>query len=326
MKRNLLLLTTCVALLALSVGGCKKKPKEPKAPADDMQAMAEAMEAKAEAMEAKAEAVKAVKAEAMRPAAKADAPAAGGEITFTKKMTPVGTKIAKIEKMNMHFTLEAQGRQIKFTNASTEVKNEEILALKGNIVTKLKVHFKTMQTIAGQGDKSKTTNLPIEGKTYVLEAKDGEVIVTDDAGKPVDAKINKAVRKEFKTFGKPNKMFEAIPTTPIKVGARVESLEKALQASFKEDLGGGKGEQWSLTNVTVALKEIQGKLALFAVTVTITMNKGPQFSMTMNMKGVVTVDTTTGMELASTIAGPLDVMGKKNAGQMSVVETKTYSK
>jgi len=341
MKRNLFLLTTCVALLALSIGACKKKPKEQKAAEGGMQAMDVTMEVMASSMKAMDAPMKAAKvaAAAMEPAAKgaamepaakgaakAAAPGATGEIKITKKALTAGTKIGTSAKTNMHFTLEIQGKKIKFVNESNDVRQEEILAVKGSAVTKLKVLFKTQHEAGSQGGKSRSKTSPLQGKTFVLEAKGGKVIVTDDKGKPVDAPTVKAVTKKYKTFGTPDKMFDAIPTTAIKVGARVASIEKALQESIKEEMGGDKGEKITTSNVSVVLKEIKGKLALFAVTMTITIKKGAKFSIVMRTVGVVSVDSTTGHEVAMKFSGPLDVMGKKNNGHMTRIESKTYSR
>ena len=56
------------------------------------------------------------------------------------------------------------------------------------------------------------------------------------------------------------------------------------------------------------------------------MKQGTQFSMTMHMKGIVSVDSRTGLEVATKFSGPLDVMGKTRNGHLTRTETKNYTK
>lgn len=329
MNRKLYLFAVLAAVLCVGAAGCKKKPKQETASSKaDMKAAGATMDAMQKPSErpvAKRTAPGMDKPKVDKP--KTDKPKTVGSVTITKKALKAGAKRVSLQKGKMHFVMKAGDKQVKIANQSLEEKHEEVLAVKGSAITKLRVTFK----IATEIDKSKAAEKkkvsPLEGKTFVLEAKGGKVVVTDDKGKATPEKLADKVRKKYKSFGKPDLIFESLPTTPIKVGQKVDALVKGLQADFAQEFAGSKAK-WSLAGVEITLKEVRGvkgvKLAVFSMKMKMSIAEGKGFTMTMHLQGEYMIRAQDGQLGGASLKGPLDVMGQKNAGTVHRTETITY--
>lgn len=174
------------------------------------------------------------------PPAAAGAAVSGGYV-FSKKAPGVGAKALEKESkaldMNLSIALKAGAKAEKMAMVETTTieRTVEILAASGDTITKIKVSYKTHDSKRTKNGKAEPEKAKLAGKTYIVESKDGATTVTTTGGAAAPDEEAKAVKKEFKSLGRPDTMSKALPDTPIKVGDRVDSIAQALKDRFNED-------------------------------------------------------------------------------------------
>lgn len=254
--------------------------------------------------------------------------AAGGTVTINKVMPRLGLIRMTSDETSMGFTLTEKGQTLTMKVNQSKKKSEKLLALKGSIATKLEVTFQKVAKVEVMNSKTLKPPSPLEGKTYVVEVRSGQLLVTKADGKPVTAEEQELVASEYKTLGKPNFMLDGLPVGPVRIGARIPSMEEALKKSFTLSMGGKPGEKWQIDNASVTLSgkgRVDGAavaLMDFGMAMTVTQQTG--FTMTMHMKGTVTVRLADGWPIRLSMKGPLDIMGQKNAGIMTMNQKTQY--
>ena len=248
-------------------------------------------------------------------------------VTFHKVYPKVGTIRVTTEAMKMRFTMNARGTALTMAHNGIEAKSEKVLALTGNRISKVEVTYTLVLETKTQNGTATHTPSPVVGKTYVVEARGGKVLVTTRDGRSVSAAENKHVAKDYKSLGKANHMLDAIPTKPVAVGNYVPAFAEALKKSFADTFAGDPKQQWTIANVFVKLNSkgtVAGTpVAILAVGVSMTMAQ-PGFNMTMHLKGTVVLRLADGWPLTLTMSGPLDILGNHNAGRMSMSQIYLY--
>ncbi|HEY8077320.1 MAG TPA: hypothetical protein VIF62_24510, partial [Labilithrix sp.] len=96
---------------------------------------------------------------------KQSTPADTGTV-FTKKPPTVGMKLTEESTMNMTLQLKMLGKDLNLQQSEIQKKDEEVLEVTGNTITKLKVTYtEDDKTESDNGGKSKTKATAINGKT-----------------------------------------------------------------------------------------------------------------------------------------------------------------
>lgn len=251
-----------------------------------------------------------------RPKSEADTK----EIVFTKKVPGVGTVVEDKQsmEMKMELTLEMKGAKpitIEIDRSETQVKKEKVLESDGKATTKLEVTYVSKEEVEREKGKEKRKSSPVEGKTYVVELRDGKPYVTTDKGKLAPSAEANVVAKGHKGLGKPEPTIEGMPDKPIKVGDKVDSLAKAIKERLSEDTDEGE-----IADVSVTLKEIKsgehGKEGVFEVGMTLALKKkGEPLDLQMKLEGTMSLrkDDTWPTEL--TLSGPITMSSDDGKGK-----------
>lgn len=233
-------------------------------------------------------------------------------IKFQKKAPAVGQKVQEKQQMDMNMSmtvdLSAMGKPAETTSMSkveTTVKTAEVLAASGEAATKVKVTYSEKTDLEKKGEKEKSKASPLVGKTYIVERKDGELVVTDVEGKPVPESEARLVKKDNKSVGEPDKVAAAMPERPIKVGEEVPELAKAIEAALTKDQS-DKAPKPELSGVKVKLREDKGDYALFDVAVTFSQAEGPM-TVKMELTGTMGVRKSDSQPTELTLKGPLSI-------------------
>lgn len=257
-----------------------------------------------------------------KPEAKHEAPAASTSVsaakpeepkgtTFSYKMPTVGSKRDDTSAMSMSLTVDPTGtgkaQKSEMAMAESVHKTEEVMAVNGDAVTKVKVKYESYDTKATEAGKEKKKSSPLAGKTYLVEAKDGKIEVRDEKGKFVPAVEGNDVEKQYHTLGKPDPMGAAMPKTPLKPGDRADSIAKAIQEQMKAGSDG-----MNVSDITVTLREIKGDVGVFDVALKLSKEEGPM-SMSMDMKGETDIVAATGEPMLLDIKGPITIGAKPDA-------------
>jgi len=182
-------------------------------------------------------------------------------------------------------------------------KEEEVLEVSGDKVTKLKVTFLEDAKSMTEGGKPKLAKpSPIAGKTYVLVSKDNKTTVLNDKEKPAPQAEAKLVSKQYGSFGKPDEMMAALPDRVLKEGEAVPELADGLAKEMKAHT---KDDKMTVEGVKVTYKGKEGDAGVFEVEMTMRVAEGP-FKMTMPLKGKVSLRMADGWPSTLALEGPLN--------------------
>lgn len=250
--------------------------------------------------------------------------------TFTKKAPAASQKHEEKSSMKMDLTLDVEEGGKKKTSTikqtESETRTEEILAVKGDAITKVKVTYADISGAMGDGkDDHKKTDAR-SGKTYIVEYLDGKLAITDADGKKVVPAEATPVEKDFAMLGKEDPVAAAIPNRALKPGEDVPEVAKAIESLLKST--GGK--DMDVSGATAKFREQKGDEGIFDVTVTLGKTDGPM-KMSIPLKGEMRVRTATSDTSGVKLAGPIVVTtadGEKKTkmdgkGTMDIESTRT---
>lgn len=252
------------------------------------------------------------KEEADKPAEK-KVEKADDTLTIKVKAPAVGDKSEEKTKNDLSMKMEIDmgaKKTTEFSEIESTDKKTEALAVDGNAITKAKVTYVEHKKSNNEdGKEKKTPPSAIDGKTFILELKDGKVVATDEKGGKLPKAEETAVLKKNHDFGKPDPFLDGMPKKAIKVGDKVDSLGKALEEHFKAEDDGKN--PFEITDTTVTLESIEkdgnNQVAVFAVALTMGNPKDSKepISMKFVLKGKSRVRAKDGFTTAIDLAGPV---------------------
>lgn len=252
---------------------------------------------------------------------------------FTKRDVTVGDKRTRTSIMAMTLEVEAAGQKKSMKQGETKEKDEEVLEVKDGRPSKIKVTYKKMNKSMQEAGPPQTKAEPIEGKTYIVEEKDGDVVVTtEDGGKPPLPEAT-AVKKDYeKTFGKDSKskaFTEALLEAKLEKGKRATDVEKLFNEAFGPGLGNDGKDAPKVGEVKLTYQGTEGDHALFDIEMTMKVDEGPM-KMNMPLKGKLEILREGAQMGTVTLKGPieLDTTGSpipiKGNGELSMEEKAVY--
>ena len=264
--------------------------------------------------------------------------ATAAEVRISKSAPPPGTTITYTMASELNFNIQLTMGENKQTKkiAQTERKKKKVLVIasQGQEITKARMTYVEAVTSEMEGGKAKPPNRsPIVGKTYVVEAIDGRVVVKNEQGLDPPKEEVKLVLEDNKDFGKPDKLLHLIPDGPIRTGQRIELSSKLA----KEILGTGAKSDVQVTRADLTLRKIEKVNGMEAAVFDLTIQLGAEkLGMAINLSGRVTVATKGGWPLAAKLKGPVEFstptgqgppgMGIGGGGTMAFGATYTYER
>jgi hypothetical protein len=217
---------------------------------------------------------------------------------FTKAAPTVGTKRQESSELVMTIAMTIDGRRSEMNVSESVKRTEEILAVDGDAVTKVKATFDSVQS-----DRPSA----IAGKTFIVESKNGKLEVRDPQGNTASAADARDVERHLKNVGKPDPMLTALPPAGVAPGQRVDGVARAISEQLKE---GGDG--MSVSDVVVTFKEQRGDTGVFDVALKLTKDDGAM-KMEIAVKGDAWVSTKTSWPTKMDLSGPLTIAGGQAA-------------
>lgn len=227
--------------------------------------------------------------------------------TFVRVKPAVGDKREEDAVMGMDLAMEIDpgtGKTIKqdMKMSETTKTTKELLALNGDVPSKVKVTYTSVDSKMTEMGKEKAKPSPIAGKTYIIEAKDGKTVITSGDGKTPPAVETKEIEKNFKSLGKPDPIAAALPTTPLKPGEKVDSLAKALVAFMNDKETSDDSPK--VSDAVVTFKEKSGDDAVFDISLKMDKND-PAMTMSMPLTGQMKISTKTSEPSHIELKGPI---------------------
>lgn len=244
------------------------------------------------------------------------APQPATTLTVTVKAPAVGDKREAKDTSEMDLVLSIalgkKPKEVKLLMQESTVKTEEVLAVDGKAITKAKVTYtEKKKTETEDGKEKKRPKSPIEGKSYVVELKNGKVVITDEKGKKPSKREEDAVRKDNEHFGVADPILAAMPDKPLEVGKTVDALSAALQEFLmRHDDSKDKPE---VNGVEVKLASIEGTgpdaVGVFSVALTMATppkSKNP-FEIKAPLTGTMKVRAKDGWTTSMNLGGPIEL-------------------
>jgi hypothetical protein len=240
--------------------------------------------------------------------------AAGDGTVFVKRAPAVGDKsedkVSMTMSMETSVDVDGSGKLQKATmeKSETETRQEEVLAVNGEAVTKVKVTFVEKTATIKEDQKERKRASPVAGKTYVVEAKDGKLIVLLDGDRPAPAMQAKVVKEAYETLGKVDPLYAGVPRRPLKAGDKAEELAKAMKEFVLI-----RAKEMEVSGVDVVFQGAKDGEGVFDVEVSLAAVEKP-LRFDMKLKGQARLSLATGQPSSTILKGPLSVGSTEGEG------------
>ena len=196
-------------------------------------------------------------------------------------------------------TISAEQQQL----ARDQQRQMRILQVTDNHASKVEVTYRKAQEAVSRG---KQEGLPqrqsIEGKSYLVERKGDDLIVTDLEGQPVPEDERTLVAASMQSIGKPSPLGLLLNGKKVPIGSTVK-LPNAMAA----DLLGMKDTGGEPQKVDLVLREVRQengrRLAYFDLSIVLKLTAGG----TMEIKGDLQIEPETCQVAAANFAGPVSM-------------------
>lgn len=242
--------------------------------------------------------------------------ASADSITIKAAAPAVGAKWSEEKVQVMTLKINEKGGVTELVREGTEKKQVEVLALTGNVVTKAKVAYDIVekQTVGG---KIQEMPSPVTGKTYVLDASNGKLAITTDAGAKPSADEIVAIEKDEDNFGKPDRMQALLDGKTFKKGETVDFPADQIKGVMGD--AGGR----TVTKMSLTYTGNEGTDPAFDWVVAF-VQEDRGMKIVSEATGKVVVDVASGELLSMTVEGPIEMTGKATAtGTMKITGTRT---
>ena len=249
-------------------------------------------------------------------------PAAGSSATdglqIGRHAPKVGDKRTKVNDQAMVMAIAAG----ELTMVKHTEETREILAVDGDVITKVKMTYGAYAKSQTSGGKTRDLASVVAGKAYIVSRQGGAIEATVADGSPVSAAELEELTDANKRLGKPNAMEQIVASKTWKVGEKVVFSPDELAASNKRNAEDGGGEQF--TGLTMTLTAVEAGVATFAMEIAMAV-KLPNGSLGVRITGASRLDVATGRALEVGGTGPLEGnLGEAVTGTMTMKDVYTY--
>lgn len=178
----------------------------------------------------------------------------------------------------------------------------EVLEINDRAPTKIRVTYEEKTERAKEDGEDKVQVSPLTGRTYVVEAVDGRVVVTGEG--PLSAVEETRVVKDYRRLGQPDPFVSAIPARELKAGEEVPELAATLAQELSRASAGPDSAPPQVELASVKVKELTEDRVVFDVVLTFIQIQGP-LSAKAELTGTVSVFRDDGWPAKMALEGPL---------------------
>ena len=246
---------------------------------------------------------------------------AAEEVTFKYQPVKPGDTQTKSQdfQSTMKLTVKANGAVVNTVEQNSgKFEKRKITALEtsGESMTKLKMTYLSATMTAPGEAEAKAT--PYSGKTYIAEMKNGNVSVTNEAGKPVaDEEEVSFVAKDAKSIMKPERFSKLLEGKTLKAGDKVDISEEMAR-----EILGAEEQPTKVDKMSMVLKEIRkvpaGTQGVFSLEMIMASDLNPVMKMTANVKGDTIIAVDTCWPILMAITGPVTIKGSQQKGDAKI--------
>jgi hypothetical protein len=251
------------------------------------------------------------------------ATAAADGIRFPLPRPKVGDAVTETEEQSMVMTIEVSPtRRVDLMSRERRTVRNEVVALDGTIVAKVKVRYLTVTAQETVDGTSRAKPTPTAGKTYLVWREGGELEVSYEDGSAPSAAELKEVRKGNRSVGRPAAVEQIIAARAWKVG---ETFALSPAQLVEVNQGFGYDGDESLTSMTLTLHSVDDSVATLAMSMGMAMQGEDGGELTAELAGTISLDRATGRLLDVGGTGPFSgFVTVKMVGTMSTKSTYTY--
>jgi hypothetical protein len=234
--------------------------------------------------------------------------AAAEAVQFINRAPQVGQRGMR----EMQFTLDLEvsmhqaGQTISSERQSLSRDQERrvtILHVTGDLVTKAEVMFtQARESVGREGQAGAPQSLAVEGKSYLVERRGEDLIVTDPNGGDVSEKEKSIVSGSMEALGRPNPLGVFLNGKKVAVGQtlRLPNEMAADLLGMKQPGGEAQKVELTLKNVT---QDQERRLADFDMAIALKVDGGS----TMNVTGDIALEADTCQITSATFSGPVSM-------------------
>lgn len=250
-------------------------------------------------------------------AAADDVPADG--LAFPRVPPRVGDKVVVTSSRSRSTTAAARpGEAVTAIEAREE--DTEVMAVDGDLVTKLKVGYRTFSSAEMTGGAARDLPTPTAGQTYVVWREGDALRATRADGAAVSPDELATLTRHQVRVGRPDGLQEIVAAHRWKRGEQVQMTPAEL-ARVSAALG-GEPDGAPVVAMGLGLQSADAKVVVLAMTMTIERG-GAASARAQALTGVVKVERRSGRVLEVKLGGP--IAGDAGvAGTMDAITKYTY--
>ncbi len=227
---------------------------------------------------------------------------------FAKKSLAAGQKRTDTSTTDTAMKISMMGKTGTFNETEATKKDEEILEVANDAITKLRVRYaQSEKTRVEDGKPAKAKTNAVAGKTYIIALKNGKTTVLTDKEKPAPKNEAKLVERDYTTFGKPDPMLAAMPDRALEDGEEVPTLAEAIKTAIAtHQKSTNEREKMSIDSAKVVFKGKDGDRGIFDLALTMKLDAG-SMKATMPLTGTMNIRTADSWPTSMTLEGPIAI-------------------
>ncbi len=244
-------------------------------------------------------------------------------VQFNYRLPQVGQQASHEVQfdLDLNITLRQAGKTVSSDQQQLSRsidRHVTVMQAAGDRATKVQVHYDKAQELLTRGQHSGDSRaLPIEGKTYIVERRGAELVITDSEGQAVSDEERGLVAANMDSVGHSNQLGRYLHGKTVTVGETLK-LPKEMAA----DLLGMREANGDAQRVELTLREIRQepdrRVADFDALVIVKMGSGGM----LNVKGDLQLNVDTCHITAADFSGPVSSQDQQaTAGDKIDVQT-----
>jgi hypothetical protein len=238
------------------------------------------------------------------------APEPARTVTVGHRVVPLGAKIEVSSRMAIQalFSVESPNgtATVEDYQGMTDHHTLEVLQRNAEAASKVRVTYDDKTVTAIVNGRQKRIESPLRGKTYVLEAREGGLAITDEGGQEVTAQEGTTLSREFRGLGGGDETERVMRSAPMRLGAESPALAEALKKDFARTIEG----RIFFGRVTVTPAGVRRVGSLDCVAFSVVLQVGVETKdrkVRMDMKGELLARTDSGWPVSIDLGGPVAV-------------------
>jgi hypothetical protein len=237
----------------------------------------------------------------------AAAPAAD-QVQFTCRPPQVGhygTHDVKYE-LALDVSLQQAGKTVsseKQQMTRDQTRQITVMKVTGDRVMQVRVHYAKARSIVTRGKESGRGDAqPIEGKAYLVERSENNLVVTDADGRQIPDDERSLVVASMESVGRPNPLGKFLHGKTVAIGQTIELPRELATDLLGLRETGGDAQKVELTLQAVQ-QEPDRRVAKFAMLVVIK----PDAKTSLDIKGEIHLDVNTCQVASANFTGPVAI-------------------